>query len=56
MKTQPTIFKSLDPTWPWWGVSGITTDTQWFRVKRDAERFIKTGITNRAMVARRKTV
>lgn len=37
------LFKSLDPVWPKWGVSGVSASTQWFNRKADAECFIKTG-------------
>lgn len=37
------LFKSIDPAWPCWGVSGVEKDTRWFSNKADAERFARTG-------------
>jgi hypothetical protein len=43
------IHKSLDPTWPYYGVAGIYHTTQWFKLKADAERFAATGICKGAL-------
>lgn len=38
------VFKSMDPTWPMWGVwSPDYRNTHWFRLKADADRFARTG-------------
>lgn len=39
------LFNSVDPAWPYWGVSGVEKDTRWFSNKADAERFARTGKT-----------